>query len=335
MGRVTNASAGSSHEIIVRNLLQDIEGKKTVIGFNPDVDAGSPEDIWGPGGDYTGFNAIVDEPLELLSSDADDDSVALYTETSDIATATTIGVAGETFAGDGTAAVGDCIVNTTQNIWGIITVIAETFFTVRKMYGGLDSIGYENEIGDGFVVLDKSADAGAIALLLTGYMNLEGVLQPDKIVLMNGTGVVAIAGTYARGGLARVIFAGATGTNEGLITIRQATAESNIISSIAALRGLSDVAAGTVPSGFIGIVESIDINSSVLLGVTGTSVMDFEVRPIGGSWTRTRFTLKAGTTRKFLSDIVMQPGTDFKVTSAISTADTGIDAKIVVSLIII
>ncbi len=46
---------------------------ETIFGFNPDIDTGTAEDVWGGGGDYTGQpNTDVAETLDVYSSDAAD-----------------------------------------------------------------------------------------------------------------------------------------------------------------------------------------------------------------------------------------------------------------------
>lgn len=43
-----------------------------IFGFNPDIDTGAAEDIWGGGGTYTGFPDGSAEAVEVFSSDAND-----------------------------------------------------------------------------------------------------------------------------------------------------------------------------------------------------------------------------------------------------------------------
>jgi hypothetical protein len=50
-------------------------------GFNPDIDTGGFEHIWGFGGDYTGFDATAAETLEVFSSDANDTSAGTGAQT--------------------------------------------------------------------------------------------------------------------------------------------------------------------------------------------------------------------------------------------------------------
>lgn len=48
-------------------------GAVAKFGYNDDIDSGVGfESIWGGGGDYTGFNATVAEPVQVFSSSADD-----------------------------------------------------------------------------------------------------------------------------------------------------------------------------------------------------------------------------------------------------------------------
>ena len=67
--------AATSTDYFVEVARGNVSGHSVVhvFGENPDIDAGQ-EDLWGGGGDYTGFNATGAETVDVFSSDAADTS---------------------------------------------------------------------------------------------------------------------------------------------------------------------------------------------------------------------------------------------------------------------
>ncbi len=106
-------------------------------------------------------------------------------------------------------------------------------------------------------------------------MTIEGLdanKEPQsKSVTMNGVGVVAVAGTWMRVFRAYITSSGDTQTNEGLITIRVASAGATV-ALITAGYGQTEMALYTIPAGYTGLLfeANAQVKSESAANVTAT-----------------------------------------------------------------
>lgn len=258
-------------------------------GRNPDIDPGStPEDIWFGGGLYTGFNPTLNEEIAIVSSVAADIGTDVSTGTATGGTTLTIEDSGATFIADGVA-VGDAVVNESKSAHGIVSIVnSETELTVFRMNNANLNILITNEAGDDYRVV-TAASTGAALVRLVNILDEDFVGQPAIYITMNGTTTVTTIGVNAiRCTVGQVILAGASETNEGVITANQAVTIANLYFVMPADFGHSGVMAFTVPTAFQALIKVIQINLSRSGGNQGSATLVLMTRPIGEAWRSTR-----------------------------------------------
>jgi len=215
-------------------------------GRNPDIDTASGfEAVWNGGGDYTGFDAVVAETLEVFSSAAADAGTLLSSGTATGGSTTTLIDTGATFVTD-TVAIGDVLINDTLVDHGIITAVTETTITVARMQGG-----GTNASGNTYRVATQ-ASTGTPVVKLVKLLNGSFVQQPDEYVILNGVTAVDTTATYMRCTRARCI----GGDNAGTITARQKTTTANIMMVLPIGYNSTMIACDTVPAGKSAHIDS-------------------------------------------------------------------------------
>ena len=309
-----------TNDFLTAVALGEVPGHSYVnkFGRNADVDSASGyEVVWDGGGTaYTGFNATALEAVEVLSSAAADAGTQLSTGTLTGGSATTFVDTAADFVTD-TVAVGDIVINDTQDDHGIVTAVTSlTTLTVRNMRHGTTPAS-----GDTYrVVTPASTGAAVIRLprLLTTANNSLGV----EYIVLNGVTGVDTTGTYLRCSRARVVLAGSGLGNAGTITARQTTTTANIFLVMPIGYNSSMVACDTVPPGAKGWllgwhaaitgVGAADVNVRILARPTGETFQvqeDGNLRGGGASALDRRFHAPKGPYPAW-TDIMIDADTD-------------------------
>ena len=163
-----------------------------------------PQDVWSPGGEFTGFPLNVGEQLEISSSSGNDTAVGL---------------------------------------------------------GG----------------------SGARTVEIFNLLDDTGAALPNITVSLAGAGWVSLGAlSYYRGGTRmKVRSAGATGSNEGAITLRQAVTTANIMSVMQIGTNRTSVMAYTVPLGKT-LYAQASIRMATAGGTNGSSLVLLKAREYGG-----------------------------------------------------
>lgn len=253
-------------------------------GSNTDVDTGStPEDIWGGAGVYTGFDATSGEAVGVRSTgggSGNDAGTLVSSGTATGGSTTTLEDTGATFVTDGVA-VGDIILNDTENFHGIVSAVtSETVLTVNFFDNGEPEVLEEFESGDSYRVATASG-TGAAVVKLTRLLESDYAEYKSEYIIMNGSTEVDTVGTdYIRCSRALVVLAGTGGTVDGNNGIegRQTTTTANIFFNIASDTDQTLVACDTVPAGHTLYVTGISCKMARVNGSPGSAEVSFLVR---------------------------------------------------------
>jgi len=181
-------------------------------GHNSAV-AATLEEIWDGSAVYTGYLTSA-SILEAASADIDDQGNTLSTGTSTGGTTSTLIDTGATFSTD-TVAIGDIILNDTDNTFGYVTAVTETVLT----FEGAEGLADFSVVGKTYRVVNAN-DTGAAVIEVEG-LDANWATQKDFIVL-NGQTDVLTTNTYLRVFRVKVLLAGGSGWNEGNIDIDNA-----------------------------------------------------------------------------------------------------------------
>lgn len=126
---------------------------------------------------------------------------------------------------------------------------------------------------------DTAAGSGARTVELSDLQDGSGNMMPNVVVSLDGvTPVSAGAQTYSRGFTAKVITAGATGENEGVITVRHSSTTANVFSAMSIGANETSICAYTVPLGHVLDVFHIDMNLSRASGAAGSANVSLRKR---------------------------------------------------------
>ena len=173
-----------------------------------------PEDVWGGGGEYTGFDATTNRNILVSSSDTNDSGTVIATSTATGGSRTTLDDTGATFVSS-SVAVGDVVVNDTQAMHGVVTAVSsETQLTVDRMIGSNPTHRRRNLFGDTYRVVNAS-NTGAALVRLEQLLDTGRAEQDPQYVVLGGASQKVVTGNYIRCTRAKVITAGSTGASEG------------------------------------------------------------------------------------------------------------------------
>jgi hypothetical protein len=237
------------------SISENITPGKTFVhkfGRNPDIDIASGfEAIWNGGGDYTGFDAVAGEAIEVFSSSALDAGTLVTSGTATGGSETTLIDAAATFVTD-SVAIGDAILNDTDISHGIVTeVTSETTLTVFR-FTKSDVFSSSVEIDDSYRVVTP-ASTGAAVVEIGFLLDSDFDNETSEFIILNGTtGVDSVGTDYIRNSKQEVITAGSNNSNVGTITARQKTTTANIFAVVPIGYNKDMIAAYTIPKGMDG-----------------------------------------------------------------------------------
>lgn len=301
----------------------------TKFGKNIDIDTGStPEDVWNGGGDYTGFDCVSAQTIEIFSSDNNDRGAEVSSGVSTGGSETTLVDSGATFISDGVS-VGDLVINDSLQFHGYITSIdSETQVTCYDFRNGAGSLK-EFSSGDNYRIA-TSIDIGAAVVKLSGLID-SNYYRHSEYVILNGTTSVFTASTYIRQSRGQVILAGSLDTNDGEITGRQSTTTANVTMVMPAESGQTAICCDTVPTGKTWQVKRLYCSMTRANGSAGSADVQFQIRPRGGAWRTLRFPSISNSllyNEKDIGGIIIQEQTDVRWrVNAVSDNNTIVSAE--------
>jgi len=234
------------------------------------------------------------EQLQVVSADVDDQGSTVSSGTATGGSTTTLVDSGANFVGDGVA-VGDLVINDTEKVHGIVSVVATTTLTVAIGFeAGASDFDVEDAIpfesGDTYRVVNAN-DTGAAVVKLSG---LDGsYVRLTEYVVLNGQTDVTTTASFLRIFRAFTVLAGSSGWNEGNISIEN-NASAVLLSQITAQLNQTLMAMWTVPAGFTFFLVDYYAGTSS----NKVSLVDLYVRPFGETFQlKRRVTINQGTTR--------------------------------------
>ncbi len=132
-------------------------------------------------------------------------------------------------------------------------------------------------------VNDIAAGSGAITVEISQILDGTGVQADPVTVTLNGTTPVSLGVlTYNRSTKIKVLTAGATGSNEGTLTLRHTTTTANIFAVMPIAANETTIFAYTVPLGKTLLINSGSVQMARASGAAGSAAISFRARPLGG-----------------------------------------------------
>lgn len=267
---------------VKRNFIDGVNSYNK-FGSNNDIDSFStPEDLWGGRGVYTGFDATAGEAIEVVSNSFQDAGTLVSSGTATGGSSTTLVDTGATFVTAGVT-VGDCIINDTQVIHGIVSAVtSETVLTVRVFVdGGSVENTYSFAASDAYRVASNGG-TGAFVVKLTKMLETDYAAYISEYIIPNGTTPVDTVGTdYIRNSRALVIAAGGNDGVKGTLEGRQTTTTANVFWNITEGHNQTLVACDTCPAGKTIYISDIIVTMGRANGGEGAAEIDFDIREIG------------------------------------------------------
>jgi hypothetical protein len=221
----------------------------TKFGTNPSTDiADAPETVW-DGSTLYAFHPTTAQIMEVVSTDVDDTGVVLSSGTATGGSIVTIEDTGKDFIGD-TVAIGDIVINDSNDQFAIITAVAATVITHAAMTNGSQENfqSTPNASGDTYRIAHANDTGLAVAVVygLDGdYNNI------TEIYVLNGTTVVTLDQTFIAQHRMTGLIAGTVAGNEGAV-ISRITGGGTIAAQMLAGANKTLMAVYTVPANKIG-----------------------------------------------------------------------------------
>ncbi len=129
---------------------------------------------------------------------------------------------------------------------------------------------------------DTSGGSGAREITIK-ELQIDGVVQPDVVVVMNGTSWVQIDTTeYDRGSLMEVTDAGSSERNEGNITLRHTSTTTNIFCVMPATFAKTAIGCFTIPKGKKFLLKA-NTKMSRANGSPGSATVSIRCREYGST----------------------------------------------------
>jgi len=136
---------------------------------------------------------------------------------------------------------------------------------------------------------DTSAGTGAQTVEISNLIDSTGAASANVTVTLNGTTPVTLgATTYTRASRIRVLTAGSTGGNEGIISLNHAITTANVFAAMPIGFNQTQLAAYTVPLGSTLYINRIDISMTRASGAAGSANVTVRSRPDGGAFNAIR-----------------------------------------------
>ena len=229
------------YDIAVGNVVARTVGR--ALGYNTAIGT-TLEDITGSG------MANIPLPttavaMELLSSDAADDSVQLSAGTATGGSTTTLVDIGANFVGDGVA-IGDAIINDELAELGLVSTVGATTLTVIDGFSG-GNVGFSS--GEAYRVIDADS-AGDTGIKIVEVHGLDANwAEQSELVATNGVTPVALASNYIRVNSEHAMFVGSNGVAEGNVDVRITATPASIINRVGIGENRSLQCLLTVPAG--------------------------------------------------------------------------------------
>jgi hypothetical protein len=218
-------------------------------GHNSDVGA-AIEDVWDGAAAYVYQTSA--EILKVSSGDVDDQGDTLSSGTATGGSTTTLIDTAATFSSDGVAA-GDVVLDDTNIECGfVLTVDFETQITLSI------AKGTAFKSGDSYRVVNAN-DTGAAVVEVQG-LDTNYDRQKEYVVLATAASVDT-SNSYIRVFRAKVVHAGSSGFNEGIISIKN-NAETNTLAAISLGQNQTLMALWTVPDGFTAYLTNLYASTS-------------------------------------------------------------------------
>jgi hypothetical protein len=220
-GGIIDTVGSITGRVSISNFLIDVaagrvEGHSliTKFGENPDVDIlTAPESIWDGGGLYTWLPDLGGEALEILSTSIEDTGDTLSSGTAEGGSIVTLEDTGADFVSD-TVAVGDLVINDTNDQFAIITVVTATVLTHAAINNGSQENfqSTANAAGDTYRVVH--ADGTGLGAGVIHGIDATGLFA-SEIFVLNGTTEVPLKrnymGTHRMAGIIGDTIAGGVG----------------------------------------------------------------------------------------------------------------------------
>lgn len=164
-----------------------------------------------------------------------------------------------------------------------VGVVPEDIWEVGGVYTGFSSEQETVEVFSGDAN-DADGDTGAHTVRIFGLETPTSTEYTHEDLTLNGTTPVTSTKTWWRVNRGRILTAGSSGSNEGVITCRHSTTTSNVFFAIPVLNGTTEVALWTVPHDNILMITDIRAELSRSGGQTGSGELKFQQQPSGGAW---------------------------------------------------
>lgn len=161
---------------------------------------------------------------------------------------------------------------------------------------------------------DAAAGTGARTVEISGLD--ENWMFQEEVVTLNGVTAVPTTTLWKRVNRGKVLTAGSTGNNEGIIEVRHTATVANVFLAIPVGQGQSTVAAYTVPEGKIFRIKRIKVQIGRANGSAGSAEYSIRVREEGGVYRAIRYdiiTTAFPDSYTLVSTIDLPPRTDILV----------------------
>lgn len=220
-------------------------------GHNPDVDTGAAEDIWCGGGIYA-FYFDTNQTTQAESTSLNDVGTEVSAGTATGGSFATLVDSGADFVSDGVA-LGDVVINDTTGEYGTVSAVTATTLTHTAMSNAstVEPSAVGNTVGNAYRI-GSSASTGAGVLHVEILYNSNGIwsVVTETVILDGQTPVILTLGSV-RQYRGTILHAGASGTNEGEVTVGVNAGAVGICIQIG--DGKTQQAIFTIPSGKVGL----------------------------------------------------------------------------------
>lgn len=177
-----------------------------------------------------------------------------------------------------------------------------------------------------------AGDTGAAVVRASNLLDGNYNQQVPVYFILNGATAVTVAGTYMRCSRAQVILAGSSGSNEGVLTIRQATTTANVFAVMPSGQNQTAIMAFTVPNNKFVVIRRVRLAITRANGSAGSAFAGVLSRRPGEVFRTIRpFELQTGASVEFtaLGGDVLAPKTDLKFRIfSVSDNNTVVDGTI-------